>query len=292
MGEPVWCLMTLMTILITAMVGGVISFQTKYLEIQFGVSAGRASLLLGTVNIPVGIVGIVTGGFIMKKRAYTLSQAGHHCVLFFTISTLIAVVTLFLGCPTRPTVGVNEYQADSSRIGILSTCNRKCACSLKDYSPICTKDKIEYLSPCLAGCNQLNSTSNTYHNCDCVTTGAAKKGKCPHLCSHFVIYYIIVNSLAFLVSGLVHSPGYIIFLRSVKPKHKSLAIGLQYLFVRAIGKFPSPILFGAIVDSTCLLWSRGSIEGDDNNINNNNNGKGSCLVYDSDALRIRFWGSA
>merc|ERR1739838_449510 len=73
------------------------------------------------------------------------------------------------------------------------------------------------------------------------------------------------------------------------------AIGLQYLFVRAIGKFPSPILFGAIVDSTCLLWSRGSIEGDDNNNNNNNNnnnGKGSCLVYDSDALRIRFWGSA
>lgn len=48
------------------------------------------------------------------------------------------------------------------------------------------------------------------------------------------------------------------------------------------GYIPAPMLFGAIIDSTCRLWER---DGDSSACKT-----GSCLLYDTDQLRWRTFG--
>ena len=51
---------------------------------------------------------------------------------------------------------------------------------------------------------------------------------------------------------------YYVFLyyRSVEPQERSLSLGFQTLIARSIGTVPGPIVFGYIIDQTCLLWSQ------------------------------------
>ena len=43
-------------------------------------------------------------------------------------------------------------------------------------------------------------------------------------------------------------------LRSVEEEEKAFALGIQFVIFRIFGYIPSPILFGNVIDSTCLLW--------------------------------------
>ncbi len=43
--------------------------------------------------------------------------------------------------------------------------------------------------------------------------------------------------------------------RVVPESQRSLALGLQWVFVRLLGTIPGPIIVGKIFDSTCLLWN-------------------------------------
>ena len=43
--------------------------------------------------------------------------------------------------------------------------------------------------------------------------------------------------------------------RVVPDTQRSLALGLQWVFVRLLGTIPGPIIVGKIFDSTCLLWN-------------------------------------
>jgi organic anion transporter 4A len=60
-------------------------------------------------------------------------------------------------------------------------------------------------------------------------------------------------------------------LRCVAKSQKSFALGIQWLMVRLIGTIPAPIIFGSLIDSSCILWQNSYNTGD----------RGSCLVYDN-----------
>uniref|UniRef100_A0A183CQS5 Solute carrier family 44, member 3 n=1 Tax=Globodera pallida TaxID=36090 RepID=A0A183CQS5_GLOPA len=53
----------------------------------------------------------------------------------------------------------------------------------------------------------------------------------------------------------------------------SPALGLQGLLVSGIGTLPSPVIWGWLVDSACLVWD-------------NDCEKGSCQFYDPRLLRL------
>ena len=52
---------------------------------------------------------------------------------------------------------------------------------------------------------------------------------------------------------------------------RSFGIGVQWLFIRALGSIPGPILFGVIIDLTCVLWQ----------IRECDKTQGSCWIYES-----------
>ena len=37
-------------------------------------------------------------------------------------------------------------------VNVFDVCNEPCNCTTESYDPICGEDKIEYFSPCFAGC--------------------------------------------------------------------------------------------------------------------------------------------
>ncbi len=49
-----------------------------------------------------------------------------------------------------------------------------------------------------------------------------------------------------------------LFYRSVERVQRSLSLGLQTIMMRGLGTAPGPVVFGYLMDRTCLLWSHES----------------------------------
>ena len=60
-------------------------------------------------------------------------------------------------------------------------------------------------------------------------------------------------------------------------EEKAFALGIQFVIFRLFGYIPSPILFGHVIDSTCLLW-KSTCDGE---------AGGRCLMYDIEAFRFK-----
>lgn len=58
------------------------------------------------------------------------------------------------------------------------------------------------------------------------------------------------------------------FFRCVHDDQKSFGLGIQWIKVRLFGTIPAPIIFGRLIDESCILWEETCTNG-------------SCLVYDN-----------
>lgn len=84
--------------------------------------------------------------------------------------------------------------------------------------------------------------------------------------------------MTFIVA-ITQMPLLMIVLRSVSEEERSFALGMQFVIFRLFGYIPAPILFGNLIDSTCLLWK--STCGEKG---------GRCLLYDIEQFRYRYVG--
>lgn len=58
-------------------------------------------------------------------------------------------------------------------------------------------------------------------------------------------------------------------LRVVKSEERSIALGIQWLKVRFFGSTPGPIVIGALIDRSCILWHESCED------------EGACIEYDN-----------
>ncbi|GCB65312.1 hypothetical protein scyTo_0004760, partial [Scyliorhinus torazame] len=56
----------------------------------------------------------------------------------------------------------------------------------------------------------------------------------------------------------------------VPDNQRSFSLGIQWLFVRILGTIPGPILFGTVIDISCVLWNEDVC-----------GRKGACWTYDN-----------
>ncbi|NWY00790.1 SO2B1 protein, partial [Nothoprocta ornata] len=273
--HPVYLLVVLAQVNLSAMVAGLATFMGKFLERQFSLTASFANMIIGAVNIPGAMVGIVVGGAIMKRFQMSLRQCGALCILGMFLCVVLAFPLLFLGCPTQKVAGIT-YSGSSESERHAPECNLHCKCPERAYNPICGSDSIEYISPCYAGCEVVNidalqNTVLNYTHCSCISekglAGSAKPGTCGTGCSHLLLPFVVLSCLAGILASTSHTPSFMLILRA--------APMTRPLFPCVLAWMPSPVLFGSAIDTTCILWEKKC----DKNA--------ACRYYDNDLFRHR-----
>ncbi|XP_039912221.1 solute carrier organic anion transporter family member 2B1 isoform X2 [Hirundo rustica] len=283
--HPVYLLVVLAQVNLSAMVAGLATFMGKFLERQFSLTASLANMIIGAVNIPGAMVGIVVGGAILKRFQMSLRQCSALCVLGMLLCLLTALPLLFLGCPTQRVAGVTYW--DSSGFGARDAeCNAHCRCSQDSFNPVCGSDGVEYTSPCSAGCSDLHMHTDSsvlnYTGCSCIAgpgpAGSARPGTCGTGCSHLFVPFVVLSCLAGILASTSHTPSFMLILRSIQPEDKSFAVGIQFMLLRVLAWMPGPVLYGSAIDTACLLWERRCER------------RAACRYYDNTRFRQRYLG--
>lgn len=104
----------------------------------------------------------------------------------------------------------------------------------------------------------------------------ATAGPCTTPCRTIYPFLILLFFMTFIVAA-TQMPLLMIVLRSVSEEERSFALGMQFVIFRLFGYIPAPIVFGNLIDSTCLLWK--STCGEKG---------GRCLIYDIETFRYKW----
>jgi len=92
-------------------------------------------------------------------------------------------------------------------------------------------------------------------------------------CKAQAAYFFITVGVVSILASTGRVGNVLVALRCVEVRDKSLSFGFQTVFMSLFAMLPSPIIYGAIIDNTCLLWQEECGE------------TTNCLLYDTDLLR-------
>lgn len=265
---------------------GIASFLPKILQLKYGLSPFITGVIIGTILVPGTVGGIFLGGFIVRKfdLKKSLKMAARFCVIC-QVFTIIGSGSWFIpGCGTPDLAGLLVPYHGSSSLGdsgMTAPCNVNCSCSLATINPVCGEDNLAYFSPCHAGC-KVSQDEKSFKNCSCiypqgnVSEGSAVKGYCEKRsgCTTYIAFILLLILVLFSVFITAISNKTVV-LRCVPYNQRAYALGFQFILQRSLGFLPGPILFGAIFDSSCLLWGRSCGK------------KGNCQFFDMTKLTDR-----
>ncbi|XP_076657623.1 organic anion transporting polypeptide 74D [Halictus rubicundus] len=269
-------------------IAGLYTFLPKYLESQFRLPAHHANMISGVGGILVMGLGIIISGvFILKAKPNARFVAAW--IAFTAVVYAIGMgVLMFIGCPMDDFAGLVSHSNGLSNFE--PTCQATCDCDRNKFSPICGSDGKTYFSACHAGCSSYNVSDGKvaeFLNCQCIgsnfTTSesvntTAKIGYCDLECSNFWVYMVLFSVFVFIHSTS-EVGSMLLILRCVDPRDKAMALGLIQFAIGLFGNVPCPIVYGAVVDSACLVWEYACGQ------------RGACWLYDSNVFRMFYHGT-
>lgn len=312
--NPVYVVTCLGACMELMIVSGFVVFLPKYLETQFSLGKSQASVFTGSIAIPGACIGIFMGGCLLKRLELRPKGAVQFVLISNTICLSCYALLFFLGCDNIKMAGTtipytNNSNLEPFKVNLTAACNFNCLCTETDMEPVCGNNGLTYFSPCHAGCAAFSSRSN-FTNCACVhenvrehtasLNGAsasaltaahahdysevtvvpvATAGACNPPCTTIFPFLVLLFFMTFVVA-ITQMPLLMIVLRSVSEEERSFALGMQFVIFRLFGYIPAPILFGNLIDSTCLLWKQSC----------NGEKGGRCLLYDIEQFRYRYVG--
>uniref|UniRef100_T1IV12 Kazal-like domain-containing protein n=1 Tax=Strigamia maritima TaxID=126957 RepID=T1IV12_STRMM len=231
-------------------------YMPKYLEHEFHITASQASMYTGTAFLVPSMIGDLIVGFLVQHFQPTTRQLAGILTVAKTTEAIIMAVLPALRLPV---------------------CDIGCDCSDAIFSPICGSDGQSYYSACHAGCMSVNGSAEQESfltNCSCILNGGlASASTCEVECPQKIAYLLLIafSKLALSIDTVA---GTLFVLRCVEPRDKTIATGFLCACLGLFTFIPCPIVFSAVVDTTCDVWVGGLC-----------GRSGACNVYDMDALR-------
>ncbi|XP_037604340.1 solute carrier organic anion transporter family member 2B1 [Sebastes umbrosus] len=276
--SPIYLLVVLAQVNLAALMSGLATFMAKFIQRQFSQTISFSNMMIGGVCIPLAVLGIVLGGFLMRRLSISVSGAGKLCSAAILLCLIVSTPLLLIGCPTQKIDGVFPPS------GGALVCSAGCRCPQEAFNPVCGSDGVEFRSPCHAGCVAVetdphNKTTN-YTECRCVggSLGSASPGTCGSGCSHLLVPFVALLGITSFICAVCQTPSYMMILRTVPTEDKSFAVGVQYMLFRVLAFMPGPVLYGSVIDTTCILWGKKC------------GNPTSCQYYNLDLFRQRFLG--
>ncbi|XP_077552304.1 solute carrier organic anion transporter family member 4A1-like [Haemaphysalis longicornis] len=275
---------------------GINSMMNKFFQSQFGMPSSRVAFLTGSIIFVGGGFGAIMGGALVSR--WNLDYLGiMRLCMYNCCFSLVGVLTFLFYCKDN-TYATHEGFVGAPRSTAFDfNCNLQCNCTQSGLNPICGADNVVYLSPCMAGCRREIQIKGIkmYSECLCLNetmvnvSGVsddqvllagvqATRSRCPVDCA--LLYPLLLGVFLSLSSSFLNAaPATAAAIRCVKAAERSLALGLKTISTRLLGSIPAPVIFGGIVDQSCLTWkhSCGSV--------------GNCVAYANEGMaRGLFYG--
>ncbi|XP_054164680.1 solute carrier organic anion transporter family member 74D-like [Oppia nitens] len=220
-------------------INGYNTFKGKYIETMYKKSASMANLITGSIGY---------------------------------------LAAMFLDCP-------KTYYSSLPTYDNLGGCKSNCSCQSMSFHPICGADNFtHYYSPCFAGCttNSLiksDNGSDLYAECECFDNQVATDGYCDPNCGNNFEILIIIITVAGIVGSTSRIGSRFIGFRIVDDIDKSFSLAFVCTVLAIFVHIPYPIVYGAIVNSACMVWETKCGQ------------TGNCQIYDSEKLKNRLLGT-
>ncbi|XP_026841496.1 solute carrier organic anion transporter family member 5A1 isoform X1 [Drosophila persimilis] len=276
-------------------------FTPKYIEIQFRQSAAMANMATGTVALGFSAAGILLSGYVVSKfKPSARAMAAWNCVVdYLTVAGIICYIVI--GC--EPSDRMNSMATLSAG----DSCSASCHCDYVHFAPVCSPANETYISPCHAGCSEKLTDDlgrASYSGCKCIPSSLAPNqtfpdevrvsvsflsiygvyfsifqnqfasdGVCPVDCYDQFLIYLAVMCILKFVGATGRSTDLLLVLRCVPEEDKTIALGIGSMLFSVMSFIPSPIVFGWLLDSYCLVWGKTCST------------KGNCWLYDTSSLR-------
>ncbi|XP_015587731.1 solute carrier organic anion transporter family member 3A1 [Cephus cinctus] len=268
-------------------IAGLYTFLPKYLESQFRLPAHHANMISGVGGILVMGLGIIISGFFILKAKPNARFVAAWIAFTAVVYAIGMGILMFIGCPMDDFAGLMSHSNGVSSFE--PTCDVACDCDRNKFSPICGADGKTYFSACHAGCSNytvIDGKVSSFLDCQCIgnnqtvpeTISAATIGYCPLECNNFWVYMILFSVFVF-INSTSEVGSMLLILRCVDPRDKAMALGLIQFAIGLFGNVPCPIVYGAVVDSACLVWEYACGE------------RGACWLYDSNVFRMFYHGT-
>ncbi|RXG54309.1 Solute carrier organic anion transporter family member 1A5 [Armadillidium vulgare] len=230
----------------------------KYLEHQFRIDKSESALYTGLAGTSSVIIGVLGGGILIRQcqpSAKTLVILCASCKAIY-IASLVGL--MFITCNFND--DFPGYYNNKRNLNVNFPCSDSCSCDLKEFIPVCLREK----------------NTNKSQTCSSSPSSNVTLGYCEKTCSMFTVYNLVnVIIKSFISVGAIGN--LLLNLRCVDPKDKAIALGLKGTMI-ALGLLIAPLVFGALADSSCILWEEAC-------------GKtGSCWVYDTQDFSYKLHG--
>ncbi|CAF0752480.1 unnamed protein product [Didymodactylos carnosus] len=248
------------------LIKGYLAFLSKHIEYQFRTTSSHSSIYMGVISLFSVVLGTPLGAYVVKRYNFDGRKCAKFCCLILTFSSVI-FLGLLLHC-REPTIGTDHstiifssaFSSDEPGDSPLllpeveeTQCKKKCNCDMNIFQPVCDHvNKATYQNPCILGCRKI--LKGKYADCDClpqngtVIVGRCKERKCTlnlilTLCGAFIVVFMSCCIIVPALKGILHS---------IDPEHRAFSLGFKSTLTKSLGYLPGTLLFGKIIDHTCI----------------------------------------